>query len=176
MDLLIRQEKPEDYKAVFLLVKKAFESDEFSDHKEHILIEHLRESTTFIPELSIVAEQKNKIVGHILLTKVKIKNNRNEFESLALAPVSVLPKYQGKGIGGLLIKQAHLKAKKLGYRSIILLGHANYYPRFGYQLAHEFGIELPFDVPKENCMAIEITKNGLKGVQGMVEYPKEFYL
>ena len=62
----------------------------------------------------------------------------------------------------------------MGYRSIVLLGHEKYYPKFGYQQADKFGIELPFDAPKENCMAIELTENGLKNVSGMVVYPKEF--
>jgi predicted N-acetyltransferase YhbS len=106
---------------------------------------------------------------------VKIKDGKNEFVSLALAPVSVLPEMQGKGVGTMLIEQAHQKARELGYKSIVLLGHEKYYPRFGYQQADTFGINLPFDVPKENCMAVELTKGGLDGVRGMVEYPKEFY-
>lgn len=75
----------------------------------------------------------------------------------------------------MLIEQAHQKARELGYKSIVLLGQEKNYPRFGYQQADTFGINLPFDVPKENCMAVELTKGGLDGVRGMVEYPKEFY-
>src|SRR5690606_35237497 len=174
MKVTIRQEKPEDFKIVFNLIEKAFESIQFSDHKEQCLVELLRKSKAFIPELSMVAEIENNIVGHILLTKLKIKNGQDEFNSLALAPVSVLPEYQGKGIGGMLIIEAHKKAIELGYQSIVLLGHEKYYPKFGYRQADSFGIDLPFDVPKENCMAIELTENGLNGVSGIVEYPKEF--
>ncbi len=175
MEIIIRKEEEKDFKTVFNLIKKAFETDPLSDHKEQFLVERLRKSDAFIPELSIVAETQNKIVGHILLTKLKIKNTQKQFDSLALAPVSVLPEFQGKGIGSKLIKQAHEKAKELGHQSIVLLGHENYYPKFGYQQAHLFGIELPFDVPKENCMVIELTENGLKDISGIVEYPKEFY-
>jgi predicted N-acetyltransferase YhbS len=79
----------------------------------------LRASNAFIPELSIVAETEGKIVGHILLTKIKIRNDSTEFDSLALAlalaPVSVLPELQGKGIGRKLILEAHKKAKELGF-------------------------------------------------------------
>ena len=174
MELTIRKENAEDYKTVFNLIEKAFENEQMSDHKEQFLVEKLRRSKAFVPELSMVAETENKIVGHILLTKLKIKNAENEFDSLALAPVSVLPEYQGKGIGGMLIKEAHKKAIELGHKSIILLGHENYYPRFGYERTDKYGIELPFDVPKENCMVIELVENGLNGVNGMVEYPKEF--
>ncbi len=175
MNVQLRQEKETDFTAVFNLIKEAFESEQISDHQEQFLVERLRNSNTFIPELSIVAEIEDKVVGYILLTKLKIKNNRNEFDSLALAPVCVLPAYQGKGIGGRLIEHAHTIAQKLGHRSIVLLGHENYYPKYGYLQADQFGIELPFDVPKENCMAIELVENGLKGIRGIVEYPKEFY-
>lgn len=108
------------------------------------------------------------------MTRLKIINGDQVYNSLALAPVSVLPEFQGKGIGSALINYTHDKARNLGFTSIILLGHENYYPKFGYKLADSFGIELPFDVPKENCMAIELIENGLKGVSGTVEYPKEF--
>ncbi len=175
MNVQLRQEKETDFTAVFDLIKEAFESEQMSDHQEQFLVERLRNSNAFIPELSIVAEIEDKVVGYILLTKLKIKNNRNEFDSLALAPVCVLPAYQGKGIGGRLIEHAHTIAQKLGHRSIVLLGHENYYPKYGYLQADRFGIELPFDVPKENCMAIELVENGLKGIRGVVEYPKEFY-
>ncbi|MCF2875810.1 MULTISPECIES: GNAT family N-acetyltransferase [unclassified Tenacibaculum] len=170
----IRQERITDFKEVFSLIKEAFKDEQFSDHKEQFLVERLRKSEAFIPELSLVAEVDGKIVGHILITKLKIKNALNEFESLALAPVSVLPTYQKRGIGGKLIIEAHQKATGLGYKSIVLLGHENYYPRFGYKQASEYGIELPFEVPKENCMVIELVEDGLKGVSGTVEYPKEF--
>ena len=174
MELTVRKENAEDFKAVFNLIEKAFENEQMSDHKEQFLVERLRKSNAFVPELSMVAETENKIVGHILLTTLKIKNEQNEFDSLALAPVSVLPEYQQNGIGGTLIKEAHKKAKKLGFHSVILLGHKKYYPKFGYKQVDQFGIKLPFEVPKENCMAIELIENGLKNVSGTVEYPKEF--
>ena len=174
MDIRIRREEPKDFKTVFNLIEKAFESEQMSDHKEQLLVERLRKSNAFVPELSMVCEIENKIIGHILLTKLKIKNEQEEFDSLSLAPISVLPEYQGKGVGGTLIKEAHKKARELGFKSIILLGHEKYYPKFGYERADKFGIELPFEVPKENCMAIELIENGLQGISGTVEYPKEF--
>ncbi|WKK67082.1 GNAT family N-acetyltransferase [Lutimonas zeaxanthinifaciens] len=172
--MTIRQETSKDYKDVFYLIEKAFRSEQYSDHKEQFLVERLRKSDAFIPELSLVAEVEGKIVGHILLTKLKIKNAADSFDSLALAPVTVLPEFQGIGIGGKLIAESHKRAKELGHESIVLLGHESYYPKFGYQRADKFEIELPFKVPKENCMVIELVENGLNGVSGMVEYPKEF--
>ena len=175
MNITIRQETPEDYKAVFKLITAAFKEEVYSDHKEQFLVERLRKSDAFIPELSLVAVSQNEIVGHILLTQIQIKNDSNTFPSLALAPVSVLPKYQRKGIGGQLIKKGHEIAKQLGHTSVILLGHEGYYPKFGYQSTYQFDITLPFDVPKENCMAIELIKNSLHKVSGTVTYPKAFF-
>lgn len=172
----IRKEEIKDYDDVFKLIENAFKDEEFSDHQEQFLVERLRKSTSFIPELSLVAEMDNQIVGYILLTKIKIINvNFEETISLALAPVAVLKKYQGKGIGGQLIVKAHKIAKDLNFNSVILLGHEKYYPKFGYEMSNKYGIKLPFDVPDENCMLIELTENALKNINGIVEYPKEFY-
>ena len=60
-------------------------------------------------------------------------------------------------------------------KSIILLGHEKYYPRFGYELTNKYGIEMPFDVPAENCMVAVLAKNGLSGVRGKVIYPDAFF-
>lgn len=172
----IRKEEIKDYDDVFKLIENAFKDEEFSDHQEQFLVERLRKSESFIPELSLVAEMDNQIVGYILLTKIKIINvNFEETISLALAPVAVLKKYQGKGIGGQLIVKAHKIAKDLNFNSVILLGHEKYYPKFGYEMSNKYSIKLPFDVPDENCMLIELTENALKNINGIVEYPKEFY-
>lgn len=175
MNVNIRTEAEEDFKTVFALIKNAFENEELSDHKEHYLVERLRKSDAFIPELSLVAEVNNQIVGYILLTKINIVDrSTNSYTSLALAPVAVLQKFQGKGIGGKLIEFAHKKAKDLDFGSVILLGHESYYPRFGYKPTKEFGIKLPFDVPEANCMVIELIESSLQNVNGVVQYPKEF--
>ncbi|MFT3903669.1 MAG: N-acetyltransferase [Niabella sp.] len=171
----IRQESKEDLKDIFNLIKKAFEHEPLSDHKEQFLVERLRMSENFVPELSLVVETEGKVIGYILLTKIKIKNGKETFTSLALAPVAVLPEYQKRGIGTALIQYAHQQAMTLGFHSVVLLGHENYYPKFGYKKAGDFEIRLPFDVPDENCMAVELKENALQNVSGVVEYPKEFY-
>ena len=175
MNIHIRQEEPADHPAVFRLIEEAFREEPMSDHTEQFLVERLRKSNAFIPELSLVAVDGGKIVGHILLTRIKIKNDLNEFDSLSLAPVSVLPAYQRQGIGSRLIEKAHEIAKGLGHTSVILIGHENYYPRFGYRPASQFGIRLPFDAPEANCLAIELTNKGLASVQGAVVYPSAFF-
>jgi predicted N-acetyltransferase YhbS len=175
MKINLRQETPADYNEVSKVIENAFKNMPYSDQKEHLLVERLRKSDAFVPKLSIVAACNNEIVGHIILTKIKVKKNGESFVSLALAPVSVKPDYQKMGIGGKLIRESHRIAKELGFKSIILLGHKDYYPKFGYSLASKFGIKLPFEVPEENCMAIELIENGLKGISGIVAYPKAFY-
>ena len=175
MGVELRQETIADYTNVFGIIEEAFRKEQYSDDKEQFLVEKLRDSDAFIPELSIVAEDHGELVGHILLTKIQIKNDEKAFESLALAPVSVKPGFQRKGIGGQLIKEAHRIAKAMGYKSVVLLGHESYYPKFGYELASKYDIKIPFDAPDENCMVIELVKDGLKGVNGTVEYAREFY-
>jgi predicted N-acetyltransferase YhbS len=175
MEIVIRQEEPADYPAVFDLIEAAFQFEPMSDHREQYLVERLRQSSAFLPELSLLAEHDGEIIGHILLTKITIQNAEESDQSLALAPVSVLPQYQRKGVGGRLIGEAHRRAKSLGFQSVVLLGHQNYYPRFGYEPASKYGIKLSFDVPEENYMVIELTPGGLAGVKGIVKYPNEFF-
>lgn len=175
MEIVLRQEVPDDYQNVEKLVEAAFKNEPYSDKREHLLVQRLRQSNAFVPELSIVAEVENEIAGHILLTRIFIKNEVDSFESLALAPVSVEPSWQGKGIGGKLIREAHTVAKELGFKSVVLLGHEDYYPRFGYELTSKYNVRLPFEVPEENCMIISLIEGGLDGVSGVVEYAKEFF-
>ncbi|RXM39547.1 GNAT family N-acetyltransferase [Chryseobacterium sp. CH21] len=173
--ITIRQEEKKDYQQVFQLTAEAFKDMEHSDHQEQFLVEKLRESDAFIPELSLVAEDENStIAGHILFTKIKIVNDKESFDSLALAPVSVKSEFQSQGIGAKLILEGHHIAKELGYESVILIGHEKYYPRFGYKKTSNFGISFPFDIPEENGMAIELVKDGLKDKKGVVKYPQEF--
>lgn len=174
MEIKIRQEQEKDYKAVYELIELAFRDVEESDQSEHLLVERLRKSEAFIPELSLVAEKGDEIVGYILMTKVEIVSDVKTVTSLALAPVAVLPEYQGLGIGATLICEAHKRAAELGYGSAVLLGHKDYYPKFGYKKAIDFGIEFPFDVPYEYCMAVELLPDGLENIQGMVKYSKAF--
>ena len=170
----LRTEKQEDYKAVEALIKEAFAEAEYSDHQEHALVARLRKAPEFIPELSIVAQLEDNLVGYILLTPIQILEGNTTHESLALAPVAVLPARQRKGIGAALIQYAHEKAAALGYTSIILLGHEDYYPKVGYKPASQFGIQAPFDVPDQNFMAIELVEGNLANVRGTVQYPAAF--
>ncbi|MEY8349547.1 N-acetyltransferase [Bacillus cereus] len=173
MNIKIRQEMEKDYSKVEEVVQQAFLHEEFSDQKEHELVNRIRKCDTFIPELSLVAEDK-EIIGHVLLSKIQIVDGDKSVDSLALAPVSVVPDYQKKGIGSLLISNVLSKAKELGYHSVIVLGHKDYYPKFGFKPANLWHIRAPFDVPDEVFMAMELTENALQNVQGIVQYSEAF--
>ena len=175
MEVIIRQEKPSEYATVSEIIKEAFQIEPPGDQTEHLLVEKLRRSEAFIPQLSLVAEIDEKLVGYILLTKIHIVDKEEKFESLAMAPVAVRPEFQRQGIGAKLIYKAHEVARRLGYSSVVLIGYKAYYPRFGYHMASKYGIELPFEAPPENCMVLELRKGALEGVSGMVEYPEAFF-
>ncbi|MFP3413816.1 N-acetyltransferase [Bacillus sp. SIMBA_074] len=169
----IRQEQQNDCSKTEEVVQQSFLNEEFSDKKEHELVKRIRECDAFIPELSIVAVDE-KIVGHIMLSKITIEQDGTSIESLALAPVSVAPSHQKKGIGGKLIKAALEKAKELGYGSVVVLGHPEYYPKFDFKKASEWNIKAPFEVPDEVFMAMELRENALEGVEGVVQYSSAF--
>ncbi|MBX0353871.1 GNAT family N-acetyltransferase [Bacillus toyonensis] len=169
----IRKEQKNDYRKTEEVVKEAFLNEEFSDKKEHELVKRIRECDAFIPELSIVAVDK-EIVGHIMLSKITIEQGGTTVDSLALAPVSIAPSHQKKGIGGKLITAALEKAKELGYGSVVVLGHPEYYPKFGFERASQWNIKAPFEVPDEVFMVMELRENTLQGVEGIVQYSSAF--
>lgn len=168
MEIRFRKEVKEDYKQVYEINKLAFGQD-----KESILIEKIRKGPNFVPELSLVAEKDNEIVGHILFSKMKIVGEI-EYETLMLAPLAVIPELQKQGIGGKLVKKGIEKAIELGFDSIIVVGHKDYYPRFGFQKASKWGIKCPFEVPDGAFMAIELTEKALENKAGVVQFPEEF--
>ena len=169
----IRQEQPTDYAAVFQVNQLAFGQD-----NESRLVELLRKSDAWIPELSMVAERQEEIVGYILFTKIQIIGTSQSYDSprlyCALAPVAVSPNYQKQGIGAQLINEGLAQAKNLGYDSVIVLGHKDYYPRFGFETASRWGIRCPFEVPDEVFMGLELTKGSLENKSGTVKYDQAF--
>lgn len=172
--MIIRQETEKDYKTVYDLIQLAFENEPHSIHNEGELVERLRKSSNFLKELSLVAEVDGKIVGHILFTPLKIVNGDISYPSLMLAPLAVVPEYQRKGIGKELTCRGLEISHNLGFKSVIVVGHPAYYPKFGFKEAKDFKIMPPFDIPSEAFMALELEKESLSNVQGIVEFPQEF--
>ncbi len=168
MTIIIRQEMASDHEKVYEINRLAFNQE-----NESKLIERIRESNNHVPELSLIAEIDDKIVGHIFFSKITIVGD-STYDSLALAPMAVTPEYQRKGIGSKLVAKGLEKGKELGFNSIIVLGHKDYYPKFGFQRASKWGIKCPFEVPDEVFMAIELTEKALDGKSGIVQYPDEF--
>lgn len=167
----IRKEIPEDYRAVYELNSLAFEQE-----GESKLVDALRKNkSVFVPELSLVAVLNQTVIGHILFSKIQIISEQDQIiESLALAPMAVLPNYQKQGIGSDLVRKGLEIATEMGFQSVIVLGHEKYYPKFGFVPAEKWGIKTPFDVPSSYFMALELSQNGLQDSAGMVQYPKEF--
>lgn len=176
MEVRIRAEREEDFAAIDALVAAAFAPVPESSHDEHELVRGLRGSVTFVPQLSLVAQTADgTLAGHVLLTEVEILSEAGPVTSLAVAPLSVAPPLQGRGIGGRLLGEAHRIAARLGYGSALVLGHPGYYPRFGYRPAADFGVRFPFDAPAGCCMALELRPRALEGVRGVVRYPDVFF-
>lgn len=167
--LEIRPERKEEYPTVYNIVKLAFQSDE-----EPKLIEAIRKLENFIPELSIVAMKNYTIVGHILFSPIIIVTKTNDIPALTLAPLSVHPDYQNIGIGSKLVKYGLEECKRLGHEISVVVGHPNYYPKFGFSPAREKGLESPFPVPDEAFMVVGLIEGALDGIEGTVKYSSAF--
>jgi putative acetyltransferase len=137
------------------------------------LIGELRSSKVFIPDLSLVAELNGRIVGHVVLSKVQLKSSKGSSEILALGPMSVVPSQSHRGIGSELIEAAVARAKPLCFAAIVVACHPDYYQRFGFRLAKEWGITCNLPIPEDALTAMELVKGSLAG-GGRVEYPELF--
>ena len=169
MDIKIRQERQKDYQQIRDLVREAFAHAEHSDGDEHNLIERIRLSPDYIPELSLVAESDDIILGHIMFSRISV----GQTEAIALAPLSVRTDWQRKGIGKLLVAVGHRQARKMGYFCSMVLGNPDYYSKFGYEKTSSYGIIAPFDVPDEYYMVCDLGNTG-DIPQGNVKYSDAF--
>lgn len=167
--MLIRRERPTDSEAIDALVQEAFSRAEHSDGNEQELVNALRQGAAYIPELSLICEINDTIVGHILFTKAFV----NDCCVVVLAPLSVAPAFQKRGIGTLLIREGHRIAQTLGYAYSMVLGEPQYYGRLGYIPADNYRIQAPFEVSRELFMALRLDEQSPE-LNGILEYAPEF--
>lgn len=168
MKIVIRPENRSDYPMISQLNDLAFGQED-----EGEIISRLRKKPEFIRELSLIALFEDQIVGHILFFPVEIRENTSIHKALSLSPMSVMPEFQGFGIGTQLIEAGLKKAREMEFKAVIVLGHHDYYSRFGFKPASQWNIRPPFAAPEENFMALEIESDSLQDASGIVQYPAE---
>jgi putative acetyltransferase len=143
-----------------------------SDKAEADLVELLREHGKVT--LSLVAVSDAQVVGHIIFSPVVIESAGESFAAVGLAPMAVLPDWQNQGVGSLLVKAGLDECRRQGHVAAVVLGHARFYPRFGFAPASRFGIRSEYDVADEVFMAMELQPGALAGRGGLVRYQAEF--
>jgi putative acetyltransferase len=161
---LIRDAAPSDHAEIRQVVRHAFGQDD-----EANLVEQLRADGDVLVELA--AASGEALQGHILYSPLAIERAGETLRAAALAPVSVLPALQNQGLGGELIRAGNARCAELGLSAIVVLGHADYYPRFGFSAALAESLEAPFSGP--HFMALEF-KPGVLADGGKAHYAKAF--
>ena len=164
--MLIRAEEDKDRAAVHAVKVAAFETP-----SEANLVDALREQAQ--PIVSLVAEDSGAIVGHIMFSAVSLVGHHG-LKVMGLAPMAVAPKHQRKGIGSALVRAGLEQCKQLGYIAVVVLGHPEYYPRFGFSPSTRFGIGCEYEVPEDVFMVTELQPAALSGITGIVKYHAAF--
>lgn len=162
--MIIRPEKTSDAEKVRYVNLQAFETA-----AEANLVDALRNTSTEL--ISLVAEENGEIIGHILFSPVSIDS---KVKIMGLAPMAVLPAWQGKGVGSRLVNAGLKVCSTAGYVAVVVLGHPAYYPRFGFEPSVNFGIDTEYEVPAEVFMVRELHKDALKNIKGTIKYNRVF--
>ncbi len=163
----IRPETPQDSAAIRNVNEEAFGSSVEAD-----LVEKLRSRQAYT--ISLVATDGDNVIGHIIFSPVTIESGNTSFGALGLGPMAVLSSYQRKGVGSQLVREGLQECRRLGHEIVVVLGHSDYYPRFGFIPAKPRGIECEFEVPDEAWMILELHEGALSGRSGVVKYQPEF--
>ncbi len=163
----IRSLYPSDKYAIAELNRQVFGRD-----LEAKLVESIRHSDRYIPELELVAELNHAVVGHILFSYIDLVGQEN-LQVLGLAPMAVQPEFQRQGIGSALVRMGLEAASSRGESIAIVLGHPQFYSRFGFEPSVGYGIESPFPVP-ESVFMVKTLKNYQEQYKGKVVYPPAF--
>ena len=164
--MLIRAEAQRDWAAVHAVNVSAFETP-----AEANLVDALREQAQ--PLVSLIAEDKGAIVGHIMFSPVSLSGHP-VLRIMGLAPMAVAPEHQRKGIGSALVRAGLEQCKQLGFGAVVVLGHPAYYPRFGFLPSTCCGIVCEYEVPEEVFMVVELQTGFLRGASGKVKYHSAF--
>lgn len=165
--ITIRTEKAGDIPAVRRVNEIAF-----GRGTEAALVDALRAAAS--PHVSLVATENEQVVGHIFFSPVSVESRTSAFAAMGLAPMAVLPKRQNQGIGSLLVLEGLNECVRFGCEAVVVLGHPQYYPRFGFVPAHQKELVCEYSVPDEAFMVIELKPNALLGQHGLVKYRPEF--
>jgi putative acetyltransferase len=162
----IRSEGAADIAAIRAVNRVAFETNTEAD-----LVDALRERAE--PTISLVADDAGSIVGHIMFSPVMLPGHE-DLKMMGLAPMAVLPSQQRRGIGSALVRAGLERCRELGCGAVVVLGHAEYYPRFGFVPASRFDVGCEYDVPDEVFMALELEPGILRGRSGTIHYHAAF--
>ncbi len=168
--MFIRRERPDEFPEIYNLVKIAFQTAKVADGREQDFVNQLRSGGNYIPELALVAEENGKLIGHIMLTRTYIDISGKKFETLLLAPISVVLEYRNKGVGSGLIKESFKLAREMGYTSVLLVGDPGYYHRFGFKASVDFGVKNADKIPDQYVMMCELVPGALAGINGTVSF------
>jgi putative acetyltransferase len=163
--MIIRPEREDDHAAIRAVNEAAFGGREEAD-----LVEALRADGAVL--LSLVAEVDGQVVGHVLFGRMSIETSTGDVPAVALAPMAVVPGHQRQGIGSQLIPSGLDQLRSLGERIVIVVGHAGFYPRFGFSSETARLLDAPFH--RESFMALELAPGALDDVRGRVRYPVAF--
>lgn len=164
--MLIRADERNDWPAVHALNASAFETP-----AEANLVDALRNRVQ--PLVSLVAVNAGSVVGHILFSPVTLSGHAS-LNIMGLAPMAVAPSRQRRGIGSALVHAGLERCKAMGVGAIVVLGHHEYYPRFGFVPYVRFSINYEYEVPEEAFMVFELRPGFLRGVAGAIHYHAEF--
>ncbi len=167
-DIIVRPETADDIRAIDVVNLSAFHHD-----IEANLIESLRRSPSFVPELSLVAEFNGRIVGHIMFSKITLRRHDTMIDLLELGPMSVVPSQSHRGIGTILVETGIQQARELGYKAICEAGQQSFYKRFNFESASKWGLTCSLPVPEESITALELEADVLTG-GGHLIYPPQF--
>lgn len=164
MLIQIREECPADIGDIRDINQRAFGQDQ-----EGNIVDALRSNGASL--LSLVATVNDRLVGHIMYSPISVSS---EILGAALGPMAVLPEYQRQGIGSELIEAGNQQLKAAGYPFIIVVGHPNYYPRFGFRPASAHGITCEWDLPDDVFLLLVLDPIKMEGVYGPAKYRHEF--